>query len=91
MVLNEFVKFLNLIFFTNKAFKSQIADTLSNIWFPTGINRTKFNLDIIHQWKANEFRSFFFLLAIPILSNLFPTAIVTNLFYLIYCKLIFYK
>ena len=77
----------------------KIQKAIDKFAFPISINRTRFDLKHWKQWKASEFRTFFFYMAVPILKDYLKPKyfwnlcilVFGNIFYLFFCPLIIHK
>ena len=71
-------------------FKKMISKSISRVQMqineckmPLSVTRKTFNLEKISNWKATEYKNFFFYLAIPLLHDILPKKYLFNLYCLV--------
>ena len=61
---------------------------IANVKFPSSVQRRDFNLKSFSNWKATEYKNFFFYIAIPILNEFLSTKYIFNLYCLVLGKIL---
>jgi hypothetical protein len=56
---------------------------VANVKFPSSVQRRDFNLKNFSNWKATEYKNFFFYIAIPILNEFLSTNYIFNIYCLV--------